>query len=158
MRIGSASLLLALLFGCTASERTKPVERIELRLSGWSGLDVEVNRQGEGRYRLSEPFPDGRTGAFQITAQQFTGLVDRLAEYRRRAVPMTDQSAREFMKRRCPDRTHFVTDRGAVWVRWSGPNTDKHYMADLGCDPERNAARNENLISILRSLPVPVDH
>lgn len=158
MRIASAPLLLAFIIGCTGPERAPPVERLELRLSGWSAMDVEVNRQGEGRYRLSEPVPDGRTGAFRISARQFAVLVERLAVYRRQAVPMSDGSARAFNEQRCPEGAHFVTDQGAVWIRWRGPDADEHYMADLGCDPERNAARNQDLIGIIRTLPVPLDH
>jgi hypothetical protein len=157
MRIVSVPLLLMFLIACTDSGRAQPVEHIELRLSGQSGLDVEVNSQGEGRYRFSERVSNGRSGKFRITAEQFTGLVERLAVYRHQAVPVSDSSANEFIERRCPDEARFVTDQGAIWVRWRGPNTDEHYVADLGCDPERNADRNEDLISIISTLPVPRD-
>lgn len=157
MYIASASLLLAFLTACSAPDRVQTVERVELRLSGWEALDVEVNRQGEGRWRLSEPIPNGRTGAFRITAQQFARLVERLAVYRRQAAPMTDESMLEMMRRTCPAGVHFITDQGAVWVHWTGSNVNDHYSADLGCDPERNARRNEDLMSILQTLPVPLD-
>lgn len=157
MRIASASLLLAFLIACSAPGPVQTVERIELRLSGWEALDVAVNRQGEGHWRLSEPVPNGRTGAFRITAQQFAALVERLAVYRRQAVPMTDESIREMMRRTCPAGVHYINDSSAVWVHWTGSNVNEHYSADLGCDPERNARRNQDLMSILRTLPVPLD-
>lgn len=155
MRIAAASLLLSFLIGSAAPEPAQ-IERIELRLSGGSSLDVEVNSQGEGRYLLTD-YPRRRNGTFSLTQQQYDGLVERLAVYRREAVPMSESSMRGFMRLQCPAGANFIYDRGAVWVHWIGPNVDEHYLVDLGCDPERNAGRNADLWSILRSLPVPVD-
>jgi hypothetical protein len=157
VRIASLPLLLALLMGCTAAADPRPVDRIEMRLSGWTALDVDVNRRGEGHWHLSEPLPNGRTGAFRITAEQFSGLVERLAVYRREAVAVSEVSMREFINRPCHAGARHDTDQGGVWLRWTGAGSDEHYLADLGCDPERNAARNEDLIGIIRSLPVPLD-
>lgn len=72
-------------------------------------------------------------------------------------MPLTDASARAFIERKCPKGTPVIIDAGAIWVRWTGPGFDDHYMADLGCDPRRNAARNEELVSIFKSVPVPLD-
>src|ERR1051325_2113585 len=62
MRSTFTSLLLGFLFACAAPDRVQTVERIQLRLSGWEAMDVEVNRLGEGRWHSSEPIPNGRTG------------------------------------------------------------------------------------------------
>jgi len=156
MRTGAAILLAALSGACTPSQGTKPVDRIELRLSGWTAVDVEVGRGGEGHYHLSEPLPQGRSGAFRIAPRQFETLVERLRPYRAQAVPMDAKSAAEMVNRRC-EAHNFVTDQGGVWVHWIGPDTNAHYLADLGCDPGRYAARNADLLSILHSLPVPFD-
>jgi hypothetical protein len=143
--------------GCSSPEPASKIDRVELRVSGWSSVDVEVNRRGEGRYHLSEPLPNGRGGSFSIQPQQFTALVERLQPFRRQAVPLTDESAQEFINRECPEGVPFVTDAGAVWVHWTGPNFDEHFLADLGCDAERNAARNRELLNAVKSLPVPLD-
>lgn len=155
MKLLGATLLLALLIGCQPSRRMLPVDRVELRLSGWTALDVEVSRSGDGRYHLSEPYPQGRSGAFRVGQRDFDLLLERLAAYRREAVPTTRKSAREFIESGCPSG-NFVTDQGAVYVRWIGPKTDEHYLADLGCDQGKHAARNEDLSKIIDSLPVPI--
>jgi hypothetical protein len=158
MRIAAASLLLTILVGSAAPAGAQPVERIELRRSGWTSLDVEVNRHGESRYEDFDPdLHRRRRGAFRLSAQQFDDLVARLAAYRRESVPMNDDSLRALMRQTCPAGVDFVTDSGGILVHWIGPGTNEHYFADLGCDRERNAPRNEDLRSILRSLPVPAD-
>jgi hypothetical protein len=143
--------------GCADPRPAAEIDRVELRVSGWSAVDLEVNSRGEGKYHLSEPFPDGKGGSFSIKPQQFTALVERLQPFRRQAVPFTDDSAQEFINRECPRGVPFVTDAGAVWVHWVGRNFDEHFLADLGCDPERNTARNRELLSVVESLPVPLD-
>jgi hypothetical protein len=156
MRTALASFLLALAFGCSTSEHMPKVERIEMRLSGWSAVDVEVNSQGQGRYHLSKRTPNGASGSFSIPPRQFASLVERLRPFQQQAVPFTDESARGFIDMACPKGMPFTTDQGAVWVHWIGPNSDQHYLADLGCDAERNGARNEKLLGIMRSLPIPL--
>ncbi|HEX8214810.1 MAG TPA: hypothetical protein VF582_04985 [Allosphingosinicella sp.] len=156
MRIILAPFLLPLLIRCTAPEPTAPIDRLEMRRSGWSAVDIELNSRGEGRYRLSQPDPEGRDGEFSITPRQFTTLLERLAVYRRQAVPMSEQSARQFIETSCPPGTPFVTDAGAIWIRWIGQNSDEHYLADLGCGRDAHARRNEELIGIIHSLPLPL--
>jgi len=143
--------------GCSDPEPAPKVDRVELRVSGWSAVDVDVNSRGEGKYHLSAPYPNGRGGSFSVQPQQFAALVERLQPFRRQAVPVTDESAREFMNRTCPNGVPFVIDAGAVWVRWTGAGFDQHYLAELGCDAERNAARNKALLNVVKSLPVPFD-
>jgi hypothetical protein len=149
------ALLSSLALGCSDSP---PVpDRIEMRVSGWSAIDIEMSRDGSGRFETSQPRPGGRSGSFSLTPWQWQRLRDRLEPYRKQAVPVTDDSAREFIERRCPEGTPFVTDLGAVYVRWIGPDLDRHYLADLGCDPKRHESRNEELLAIVNSLPVPAD-
>lgn len=156
MRTTLVTCLAMFMVGCSGPERAPQLDRVELRVSGWSAVDVEVTSRGEGKYHLSAPSPNGRSGSFSIQPQQFAALVERLEPFRRQAVPLTDNSARELIDRTCPEGVPFVTDAGAVWVHWVGPGFDEHYIADLGCDAERHAARNNELIKLVKSLPVPL--
>ncbi|MFL6858071.1 MAG: hypothetical protein ACJ8EB_09215 [Allosphingosinicella sp.] len=151
-----ATFLTFVALGCSAPQPSPEVDRIELRLSGWSAVEVEVNKRGEGKYHLSEPPPHGKDGSFSLQPRQFALLVARLRPFQRQAVPLTARSAQELIDRTCPQGVPFVTDAGAVWVHWTGPGLDRHYLADLGCDAKRNAARNKELLDALKSLPVPL--
>jgi hypothetical protein len=155
MRTVLASCLAVLAVGCGDREPATQVERLELRVSGDSSVDIEVNMAGEGKYRLSHPLPEGRSGSFSIRPEQFASLVERLQPFRAEAVPFTEQSAREFILADCPKGIPFTYDAGGVWIHWIGPKSDQHYLADLGCDAERNRSRNMELLGIVESLPVP---
>ena len=149
------ALALLLASGCGRPSAVAQVERVELRLSGYFATDISVNSRGEGRFHLSYPYPKGRSGSFSISPQQFSQLVDSLTPFQRQAVPFSDKSAQEFAESSCPEGLPFTTDAGALWVHWIGPKLDGHYLADFGCDAERHAARNRQLLSIVESLPVP---
>ena len=127
-----------------------------MRRSGWTALDISVNKRGDGQYRLSWPLPNGTSGSFSIKPEQVASIVQRLEPYRKEAVPVTEKSMAEFVEGKpCPPDKPFTTDAGGVWVHWIGPGYNEHYLADLGCDAERNAARNKALLTILESFPVP---
>lgn len=127
-----------------------------MRLSGDAAVDVEISSGGKGRYRLSEPFPQGRSGVFSLSSQQFAALVERLRPFQGQSVPLTEESVKELLEYSCPQGVPKVTDLGGFWLHWIGPKYDHHYAADFGCDHERNRARNEELRAILESLPVPL--
>ena len=151
-----ASALLLALAGC-GDPAPANLERIEIRVSGWSAIDIAVKRDGSGRFHLSQPYPDGKGGTFAAAPQRFPRLRERLEPYWRQAVPTTTETAQEFIERSCPRNLPFATDSGAVYIRWAGPGVDRHFLADLGCDYERHAARNKDLLAIVQSLPVPSD-
>lgn len=156
MRILLFACLLCLISAC--SDASPPViDRIEMRVSGWSSVDISVNREGAGSYRLTNGSAKVKNGTFQITPQQFDQLVDRLDPFRHEAVPFTEKSTAEFMDRTCPKGVPYTYDAGAVWVHWAGPKTDQHHLVQLGCDATRNEARNKAVLNIVKSLPVPLD-
>jgi hypothetical protein len=159
VRIAFAALLLAFAAGPNFAQSAPDVggadvDRIEIGVSGgWSSIHIALNGRGEGRWRSSEPMPRGRGGRFAVTPRQFALLLERLAPFRQQAVPATAENIREMITRRCQEAR--VTDGGHFSVRWLGPGTDQYYGVYLGCDPERNAARNAELLAITASLPVP---
>ena len=155
MRLQFVSLLCLLTLSCKATEPLPKVDRIELRESGWSAVEVAIDDRGVGRYELSD-FPEKRAGSFTLTAQQHAALLKRLERFQRQAEPITDGSIKRVLEARCPRGMPSVTDAGGFWIRWTGAAYDRHYTADFGCDYVRNRARNDELKSILRSLPIPL--
>lgn len=153
MRSALALLLLMLAASC-GPERSLRIERIEMKQSGWSSIEVEINNQGQGRYRVSD-FPRERRGSFTISPQQFTALVQRLEPFQRQSEAMNEESITRMLEFRCPEGMPGVTDAGGFWVRWMAAGYDRHYAADFGCDHERNRARNDELRRILETLPIP---
>lgn len=154
VRIQLASLVVLLTIGCKAGEPPPQIDRVEIRESGWSAVDIEIDSRGMGRYVFSDP-PKQQTGSFSLTPQQRAALLKRLEPYQRQAEPLSEESLKRIIEARCPAGVPDVTDAGGFWVRWVGRNYDHHYSADFGCDHERNRARNDELRDILRSLPIP---
>lgn len=132
-----------------------PVERIEIRQSGWESVDISVASTGVGSFERTGLGLQSVTGSFRISPGYFRSMEERLAEFRKHAVPRTDASIQELGNMRCPEGLPFVTDNGAIYVRWIGEGFDEHYLASLGCDKARNADRNSKLLGIVRNLPVP---
>ena len=145
-----------LLAGCGPSVADGPVQRIEIRQSGWESLDITIARSGSGSFERSGPTPEPTVGDFRIKPKSFKEIEARLAEFRKKAVPRTNESIEEMVNRRCPEGVPYVTDRGAIYVRWVGDGFDQHYLAKLGCDYERYSKRNAKLIAVVRSLSVQI--
>lgn len=155
MRVLFASFLLLIATSCAPDGNGETVERLEMRLSGWSSLDIVIDAQGNGAYEDSEPYPDGKTGRFKLTQSELLELLAKLEPYRAQAVPFSEESAMGFIKRTCPKGVPKVTDAGAFYSRWLTANHDIHYLADFGCDPERLADRNRELLQVVEGLPIP---
>ena len=147
--------LALLLAGCGPNVADGPAQRIEIRQSGWESLEVTIARSGSGSFEQSGLAPEPISGAFRLTPQRFNEIESHLAEFRKNAVPRTDESIEEMANRRCPDSVPYVTDNGAIYVRWVGDGFDQHYLAELGCDYKRYSDRNAKLIAVVRSFPVP---
>lgn len=157
MRAVFASFLLLVASSCAADSGDEEIERLEMRLSGWSSLDIMIDGQGNGTYTDSEPFPDGTTGRFKLTQDQLREVLASLQTYREQSVPFSDESAIEFLERTCPRGVPYITDAGAFYARWLTANHDTHYLANFGCDHERLADRNRELLRIVEGLPIPTD-
>jgi hypothetical protein len=147
---------LALIF-LAACHDTSKIDEISIRKSGWSALNVTVSDKGRGQYEITE-FPRNKTGSFSFTPQQFTALRAKLEPFRRKAVPYSERSVRQFIVGTpCPKGVPYVTDRGAVYIRWKGRGLDEHFLADFECDYMRNADRNAELLDIVKGFPLPLD-
>lgn len=140
------------LAGCVPTSPKEPVQRIEVRQSGWQSLDLAVTRTGIGSFKQSGNWSQQRTGTFRINPHDFDKIEAGFAEFHKVAVPVTDASIQEMGNRRCPEGVPYVTDNGAIYVRWVGEGFDQHYLADLGCDQKRNANRNATLSASVRDL------
>lgn len=139
------------IFGCERSALSLPVEVVEL----WAlGLDVRITSQGKGSYLYGTPNPSRKRTTFEIGSTGFKRLMTSVAPFRTQAGP-TEQTVERSFNTACPKGMPFVTDQGSISVRWTGKGLDQVYIADLGCDYVRNAARNKKLLTILNSLPVP---
>ncbi|WP_230293048.1 hypothetical protein [Croceicoccus sp. Ery5] len=157
MRALFASFVLLVASSCMPDTGNEKIERLEMRLSGWSSLDIVIDEEGNGTYRDSEPFPDGATGHFKLDQDELTKVLASLQLYRELSVPFSDESAMEFIERTCPKGVPSVTDAGAFYARWHTATSDTHYLADFGCDYERYADRNRDIIKLVKTLPIPVD-
>ncbi|GEN99944.1 hypothetical protein NSE01_17770 [Novosphingobium sediminis] len=155
MRASIALWAVLIVAGCRNAQRPE-IERVEMRRSGWSSIDVSINSAGVVNYRLSKPYPNGKTGTVHITHDQFTEFVDSLEVYRAKAEPYRDESAVRFVKAECPPKL-WTTDQGAMYIRWFGPQYDAHFLMDFGCDVDRNAIRNRQMRQKFERLPLPHD-
>jgi hypothetical protein len=139
------------IFGCGRSASSLPVESVEL---GATGLDVRITSQGKGSYLYGMSNPSQKRTTFDIGSTGFKRLISSVAPFRIHAGPIK-QTVERFYNNACSEGVPFVTDQGLISVRWTGKGFDQIYIADLGCDYDRNAARNKKLFAILNSLPVP---
>ena len=149
-----ASLIPFWATGCADNPSSEPVEQIEMRISGWSSLDVVIDADGKGSFEASEPFPEGKNGSFQISRGEFLQVLEKLEPYRDQSEEFSDESITAYIDRRCPEGIPAVTDAGAFYVRWKTEKSDRHFLVDFGCDYERYADRNSELRAVVDGLPI----
>lgn len=150
MRTLLLGVLIAALAGCSPPSRSSQLRRIEL---GGTGLEVAVDNAGNGRYISLATDGQLRSGTFKIGTLGFDKLRTSLAGFEERALPL--EKVRAVLEAPCPRNVPRITDAGMITVRWISASTDRAIIADLGCDHEKLAARNQKLAEVLASLPVP---
>lgn len=155
MRASFASIVLLFAASCAPDRSGEEIERLEMRLSGWSSLDVVVDAEGNGIYKDSGSHSDGKKGRFKLTRAELLELLAKLQPYRKQAVPFSEESAMRFIEQVCPKGVPEVMDAGAFYARWLTADDNVHYLADFGCDHKRLAARNGELRKIVEGLPIP---
>lgn len=154
MRRLTAILLLSLLAACAKPPAT--IDSIDIRLSGKRGVFITLNREQGGQIALDASAENSAPSRFALPPERFDAIAAQLEPFRQQATPSTDESMAALIdKGNCPAFAPYVTDQGAIWIRWHGPNVSEHCLAELGCDPDRNRARNTQLQAIIGQLPVP---
>jgi hypothetical protein len=128
--------------------RLGPIDAIELT---GPTQHAKVNRDGSG-YFYVQGHPREK---FAVTREAFRQLEGRLFRYRKQAEANDPDAAEIVVTSGCVRGLPYVTGAGLVTVRWTSPGVDDFYLADLGCDRERNADRNADLRAILATLPAP---
>ncbi|EZP70468.1 hypothetical protein [Novosphingobium resinovorum] len=103
MRLFVASIVILFVVACGKADRPE-IEKIEIRQSGWQSEDVTIASTGLGNYHISEPYPEGQSGTFKMTHEQFVSLLSSLEPYRAEAEAYTDESALRFIKNPCPPK------------------------------------------------------
>src|SRR3954451_15086837 len=151
MRLIVRALLLLIASSCNKPQQ---IDQIYIRESGGIATDITVNGHGRGRFRVAN-YPKEKSGSFSWSPKHFSELQKRLEPFRTKAVPVTRESAEYFVMEPCHKGVPFMFDAGAVYIHWTGPRVDEHYLADLGCDYKRNAKRNDELLDIVKSFPIP---
>ena len=145
MRLISLLATIALLCTACGERQRGPVDTLEL---GAGNRNATVNKDGKGKFHFAHAGDE----PFTITPQTFRQIEARLASYRSGATPKTKLDLNASF---CPDPLPHATDQGFITVRWIGPDADEFLIIDRGCDRDRNAARNRDLLAILDMLPVP---
>ena len=150
----SALLLLLALAACAKPPAT--IDALEIRLSGKRGVLITLNREQGGQIALDASTKGTPPSRFALPRERFDAIVRQLESFREDATPATDESVAALNNaRNCPFLAPYPTDQGAIWVKWSGQNVSEHYLVELGCDADRNRARNTRLRAIIDQLPIP---
>lgn len=153
MKFGYFAILTISVTACgVADGPTSNPDRIEISESSvWGGHTLTLNANGEASIARSDA---PREVDFTVPLQQFQQVVSRLEQFRRRAVPPSEGTA-AMMAATCPDNVPYMADAGAITVTWFFDESEQFYWADLECDYEKNARRNEELRAIIASVSVP---
>ncbi len=133
--------------GCSTDNPT--VDRLEIRAPG---LEIVIDRQGNGSFKQSSSRKSGR---FVLSPEKLAALRNRTEPFRRSrdAIPASKMLDYALHGGRCEGP--YVTDNGGISFHWTGPSLNQFFAVDYGCDGERHKSRNDQLRSILKSLPVP---
>ncbi len=152
----AAILLLLALAACAKPPAT--IDTLEIRLSGKRGVLITLNREQGGQIALDASSKGTPPSRFTLPPERFDAIVRQLEPFREDATPATDESVAALNENgNCPFFAPYSTDQGSIWVKWSGQNVSEHYLAELGCDPDRNRARNAELQAIIGQLPISLE-
>lgn len=155
MRATLAFLATASLMSC--SPPAAKIDTIEIHRSGEVGYNVIIRSDGSGEFTGSPLLAEKGNRAFKLKAGQFDRFASVIEPYFRYARPVTDASSRDIIYGnwpKCPPKTPYTYDVGALYFRWHGPGTNVHYLIDFGCDYDANRARYQRLSDAVHQLPI----
>lgn len=145
-------LMATLVAGCGSNRTEAQVSKVEVRASG---VSVTVDASGNGKPVVNVGEEGRSPSSFNIDRIAYDRLLDQIAVFRPASGP-TAETSRRFFSENCPPDTPQVTDAGMISIRWIGPGLDHLYVADFGCDPRKNAARNRALRAVVNASPMPL--
>lgn len=150
MRPFVALAFVLVLTGCTpAYERIQQSyqsfegERVDIRKYGESALDISVDYDGNGRFRINR-WPKVEVGTFKLAAEQYADFRHRLDSFRQDAKPF-DPANLEPGTNACEDGSRAISDTGGILVRWVEPGRDDILRVKLGCPMASTKQRDEQL-------------
>jgi hypothetical protein len=117
-------------------------------------LSVTVDAKGNEKPVVNVEKEGRSPSLFKINRIAYEQLLGRIAVFKTASGPAAETSKR-FLSENCPPDTPQVTDAGMISIRWVGPGLDHIYVADLGCDPRKNGARNRALRDVVNDFSVP---
>ena len=147
-------LVATLVAGCGPDRTKAQVTSVEVRASG---LSVAIDAKGDGKPVVNIEKEGRSPSLFDIDRIAYEKLLDQIAVFKPASGP-TPETSKRFLLENCPPDTPHITDAGMISIRWIGPGFDHIYVADLGCDPEKNAARNRALRAVVNYFPIPSTH
>lgn len=143
-------LVATLVAGCGSDKTKAQVSRVEVRTSG---LSVAIDAKGNGKPVVNVEKEGRSPSSFKINSITYEQLLDRIAVFKPASGP-TAETSKRFLSENCPPDTPQVTEAGIISIRWIGPGFDHIYVADFGCDAQKNAGRNRALRAVVNDLPV----
>ena len=144
-------VLAAIVAACGSDKTNAQVTSVKVRTSG---LSVTVDADGSGEPVVHVEKEGQSPSSFKIDRIVYDQLLDRIAAFKPTSGP-TAETSKRFLSENCPPDTPQVTDAGMISIRWIGPGLDHIYVADLGCDPQTNAAPNRTLRAVVNDLSMP---
>jgi len=142
--------LALLVAGCTpAWERVQqsyePFEgpRVDIWRYGDSALDISIDPDGDGRFRINR-YPKVEVGRFHVTSAQYADFRARLDVFRVDAKPFTPE-ALSAGTNQCGDGSLAISDAGGIVVRWVDTLGDDILKVKLGCPRVSTKVRDDQL-------------
>lgn len=142
-----------LVAGCESDRMTAQVSRVEVQAPG---LTVTLDAKGSDEPVANIAAEGQKPKSFEVSPVAYARFLKRVEMFKSASGP-TDETSKRFLSETCPADTPYVTDAGMISIRWIGVGLDRIYVADLGCDPRKNAARNRRLRAVVNGLPIPRD-
>lgn len=119
---------------------------------------AELRREGQSRfeiYDINDPNRP-RSGPLDMSPERFDSLLQAVEPYRAQALDPSTLSTDEILNSTsCRPREVMATDYDGMSIEWKIGRTSFIKHVYFGCDPDRNAARYDQLRRLFESLNMP---